>query len=80
MERCVVCAGVSLTARMGVGSAAARSRIGGGWEIPGLEYEDVPSPSIIASLSLAIEKSPSALTAVTFGSDGMVICSPGRKA
>ena len=40
--------------------------------------ERLPSPSMIASLSAAISKSPKALTAVTFGNGGTWKNSPGR--
>jgi len=65
---------------MGVGNAAVQSGIDGECEILNQGDADVPSPSIIASRSFAIEKSPSVLTAVTFGSGGMVRCSPGGNA
>lgn len=41
---------------------------------------NIPSPSMIANLSAAIEKSPRTLTAVMFGIKGMAKCFPGGKA
>lgn len=72
--------GMSCAEDMGVGNAAIQSGIDGECEILNQGDADAPSPSIIASRSFAIEKSPSELTAVTFGSGGMVRCSPGGNA
>ena len=44
------------------------------------EHTNAPSPSMMASLSFAIEKPPSTLTAVTFGRVGTEKYCPGGKA
>lgn len=65
---------------MGMRDETVWSGIGRKREARKQKYTNAPSPSIIASLSLEMEKSPSVLTAVTFGSDGTVKCFPGRNA
>lgn len=49
-------------------------------EVQKYGHIDTPSPSIMASLSFAIEKSPSSLTEVTSGSGGTEKYCPGGKA
>ena len=46
----------------------------------GAEKRNEPSPSMMASLSAAIEKSPRTFTAVTLGHSGTAKCLPGGNA